>query len=55
MRPEVGPRSPGKHFDGGGLPCAVGAEKSKKLSGRDAEIHVVNRNQIPEAARQIRR
>ena len=40
----------GKHLDGGGLACAVGAEEPEELAGRDAEIDVLHGNEIAEAA-----
>ena len=42
----------GEHFDRGGFSCAVGAEEAEKLSGSDAEIYILDGDELTEAARE---
>ena len=48
----TGRKQSGEHLDGGGLSCAVRAEETEELSGRDAQVDVVDGNEFSEAAGQ---
>ena len=43
----------GEHFDGGGFAGAVGAQKSEELAGSDAQIYVVDGDELAETSREV--
>ena len=43
----------GEHFDRGGFAGAVGAEEAEELAGGDAKVHIVDGDEVSEAARKM--
>src|SRR5579863_1466009 len=50
--PGTGREQSGEHLDGGGFPCAVGAEEAEELAGRHLQVDAVDGKQLAEAAGQ---